>query len=189
MPVMAFFVATIWRDTLSSQKKAVTDTLTPEQRSRVMRRIRGCNTKPEMIVRRFLYANGFRYRVNVKNLPGKPDIVLRKYATAIFIHGCFWHGHSCKLFKLPQTNQDFWSTKIARNQERDSRVREQLSEMGWNTMVVWECQLKPNVRQQTLDDIADLLCKAYLDRHRIIKSYTSEEEPMPMVAEPETKYV
>lgn len=167
----------------------MTDILTPEQRSRVMSRIRGCNTKPEMIVRRFLYANGFRYRVNVKNLPGKPDIVLQKYATAIFIHGCFWHGHNCQLFKMPKSNVDYWSAKIARNQERDSQVRAKLAEMGWSTMIVWECQLKPNVREQTLCGIVDLLCKAYLEHNRLHKNYAIEEnEPVPMAAEPNASY-
>lgn len=103
------------------------DRLTPEQRNRCMKSIRSRNTKPEMMVRRYLFARGFRYRVNVKRLPGTPDIVLRKYRTAIFINGCFWHGHEdCPYFVLPKTNTPFWKAKIERNRERDMQKRIQL---------------------------------------------------------------
>ena len=140
------------------------DRISPEQRSRTMRAIHGKNTKPEMIVRRYLYANGFRYRVNVRSLPGTPDIVLRKYATVIFIHGCFWHGHSeCQAGRTPKSNVDFWEKKIKRNKERDIEVRTKLKEAGWRTMIVWECQLRPKKREETLRDIVHLLDKTYLE--------------------------
>lgn len=131
-----------------------------------MSRIRSRNTKPEMLVRRYLYANGFRFRVNVKTLPGTPDIVLKKYHTAIFINGCFWHGHVCQQGRMPKTNVAFWENKIHRNIERDAQVRDQLRALGWRTMVVWECQLKRSVREDTLSGIVYLLNEAFLDRYR-----------------------
>lgn len=140
------------------------DTLTPEKRSWTMSRIKGKDTQPELIVRKFLYAHGYRYRVNVKELPGKPDIVLKKYRTAIFIHGCFWHGHSCLQGRIPKSNETFWKDKFARNKERDLRVRKELKELGWNTLIVWECQLKPKEREQTLNEIAYWLNEAFLSR-------------------------
>lgn len=165
------------------------DKLTPEQRSRTMRRIRSRDTKPEMLVRRFLYAQGFRYRVNVRTLPGKPDIALRKYGVAIFVHGCFWHGHECQHGRMPQTNTDFWRRKIERNMSRDAEVRERLRALGWRTMVVWECQLKPKCRQQTLTEVADLLRKAFVERHRP-KGYAlpHEADGLLVAAEPAAGY-
>lgn len=142
------------------------DKITPEQRSKTMARIRSKNTKPEMLVRKYLYANGFRFRVNVRTLPGTPDIVLKKYHTAIFINGCFWHGHVCQQGRMPKTNVAFWEQKITRNIARDAEVREKLRALGWRTMVVWECQLKPAVREQTLAGIVYLLNEAFLDRFR-----------------------
>lgn len=142
------------------------DKLTPEQRSRTMSRIRSRNTKPELLVRRYLYAHGFRYRVNVKTLPGTPDIALRKYHTAIFINGCFWHGHSCLNGKRPKTNTEFWVRKILRNQERDEEVRVKLRQLGWRTMVIWECQLTPKRREKTLEEMLYLLNGAFLDKYR-----------------------
>lgn len=109
-----------------------------------MSMIKGKNTKPEIIVRKYLFHCGFRFRVNVKRLPGTPDIVLRKYKTAIFVNGCFWHGHEgCPEFRPPRTRVEWWTEKLNRNKARDARVREELRAMGWNTMVIWECQLKP----------------------------------------------
>ncbi len=151
------------------------DKITPEQRSKTMARIRSKNTKPEMLVRRYLYANGFRYRVNVKSLPGTPDIVLKKYRTAIFINGCFWHGHVCQQGRMPKTNVSFWENKINRNIERDAQVRDQLRQLGWRTMVVWECQLKRAVREQTLAGIVYLLNEAFLDRFRKKKGEVLED--------------
>lgn len=109
-------------------------------------------TKPEYIVRKFLFSNGFRYRVNVKKLPGSPDIVLSKYKTVIFVHGCFWHGHSCKYANLPVTNYDFWYDKIEKNKERDASKNQLLKDLGWNVFIVWQCELKNTViREQRLE--------------------------------------
>lgn len=127
------------------------DTRTPEQRHRNMAAIHSSSTKPELKLRRSLWHLGFRYKVNDKKLPGKPDIVLPKYRTIIFIHGCFWHGHKdCKNASTPKTNTDFWTTKIARNQERDQEVWRQLEAKGWSVIIVWECQLKRAVMDETV---------------------------------------
>ena len=107
-----------------------------------MSKISGQETKPEIIVRKFLFSNGFRYRKNVKTLPGKPDIVLPKFKTVIFVHGCFWHGHTCKAGKLPETRKEFWTNKISDTIERDKRNINELSNMGWKVIVVWQCKLK-----------------------------------------------
>lgn len=123
-------------------------------RSYNMSRIKGKNTKPEEIVRKYLFSKGFRYRKNDKRLPGTPDIVLPKYKTAIFVNGCFWHGHkNCRYFVIPKTNTDFWLNKINTNIERDKRKQEALKELGWNVVVVWECELKPKVVEKTLDNL------------------------------------
>lgn len=116
-----------------------------------MSRIRSTNTKPEEIVRKYLFSKGFRYRKNDKRYPGKPDIVLPKYKTIIFVNGCFWHGHkNCRYFVVPKTNTDFWVNKIKRNIERDQEQAEYLEETGWSVIVVWECQLKADVIDSTL---------------------------------------
>ena len=127
------------------------DKMSEEQRHRCMASIRGRDTKPELIVRRYLFGRGFRYRLNHPRLPGHPDIVLRKYRTVIFVNGCFWHGHKgCRYFTVPKSNTDFWSAKISRNAERDRSVQEQLAAMGWHCVTVWECQLMPKLRNDTL---------------------------------------
>ncbi|WP_186121528.1 very short patch repair endonuclease [Burkholderia gladioli] len=118
------------------------DVLTPEQRQLNMSRIRGRDTKPEMLIRRGLHACGFRYRLQDRKLPGRPDLVFPRYRAVIFVHGCFWHGHNCPLFKIPKTRQDFWSAKIASNRARDQRAGEALLEQGWRVATVWECSLK-----------------------------------------------
>jgi len=118
------------------------DSLTPEQRSAQMSRIRGANTKLEVLVRKGLHARGFRYRLGGAGLPGRPDIVLPKYRTAIFVHGCFWHGHSCPLYRLPKTRPEFWQAKIEQNRARDTRVVQQLASMNWHCIWVWECSLR-----------------------------------------------
>jgi len=123
-----------------------------------MSRISGKDTKPEMIVRKFLHSNGFRYRLHVNDLPGKPDLVLPKYNSVIFVHGCFWHVHEgCDFFKLPQTNTEFWKEKLYGNKERDERHLEKLNELGWNEIVVWECELKPEKKEKTLIRIVEEL--------------------------------
>lgn len=104
--------------------------------------IRGKNTRPEIIVRQALHKAGFRFRLHRKDLPGKPDLVLPKYEAAIFVHGCFWHGHDCRYFKIPKTRTDFWMAKIASNSSRDQRDIEALHKLGWRVMVVWECDIR-----------------------------------------------
>ena len=150
------------------------DTMTPEQRHRCMAAIKARNTKPELVVRRYLHACGFRYRLNHKRLPGKPDLVLRKYRTCIFVNGCFWHGHDCSMFKLPQTRTSYWQAKIDRNRERDRETDQQLAHMGWHVITVWECQLKPAARQQTLESLAFTLNHIYLS-DRQLKPVATEE--------------
>ncbi|MCQ2243264.1 MAG: very short patch repair endonuclease [Bacteroidaceae bacterium] len=198
------------------------DKLTEEQRHRVMAAIRAKNTKPEIIVRKYLWACGFRYRLNHPRLPGKPDIVLRKYRTCVFVNGCFWHGHnttqtpsnsptgggpihpegnpspvgrsggvgvleSSECCKIPKTNTEFWTKKITRNQERDAEVQRKLLQMGWYSITIWECQLKPSVREQTLASLAFTLNRLFLNRFRKVKTYKiQEEEEVSMVAEDES---
>ena len=119
-----------------------------------MSRIKGRNTKPEELVRKYLFSKGFRYRKNDKRLPGSPDIVLPKYKTCIFVNGCFWHGHKgCKYFVWPQNNADFWESKIIANIERDRKKEAELNERGWKVLVIWECQLKPRTRDNTLESL------------------------------------
>lgn len=117
-----------------------------------MSRIAGKDTKPEELVRKYLFSKGFRYRKNVRKLPGTPDVVLPKYRTVIFVNGCFWHGHEgCKYFVWPKNNAEFWRQKIETNISRDQRKEAQLRDMGWNVMIVWECELRPPKRQATLE--------------------------------------
>lgn len=125
-----------------------------EIRSYNMSQIRSKNTKPELIVRKFLFSNGFRYRLNVKNLPGKPDLFLPKYKTVVFINGCFWHGHEdCRYFVLPKTRKDWWLEKITGTKLRDQANTLHLKTSGWNVITIWECQLKGEVKQTTLNNL------------------------------------
>lgn len=127
------------------------DNHTKEVRSYNMSRIKSTNSKPEEMVRKYLFSKGLRYRINVKTLPGKPDIVFRKYRTVVFVNGCFWHGHQgCRYFVMPKSNTEYWNKKIARNVERDRNVIAQLEGLGWNVITVWECQLKKDKRENTL---------------------------------------
>lgn len=165
-----------------------------------MAAIHGKDTKPEMVVRKWLWGNGFRYRLNHKKLPGKPDIVLLKYRTCIFVNGCFWHGHkltestvqgsrvsrfkveSSECCKIPTTNREFWVEKILRNKERDREVQQQLAAMGWHCITIWECQLRPKVREKTLESLGYTLNRIFLQDHSVMHYKLPEEEPM-MVAE------
>ena len=148
------------------------DHLTPQQRHENMAAIRSKDTKPEMVVRHWLWRRGFRYSLNQKRLPGHPDIVLRKWKTCVFVNGCFWHGHgvtespvqgsrlmvqgsSC--CKIPKTNREFWVSKIRRNMERDGEVRARLETMGWRCITVWECELKPSRREETLERLSRMI--------------------------------
>lgn len=193
------------------------DTLTTQQRHNNMAAIHGRDTKPEIVVRRWLWGHGFRYRLNHPRLPGKPDIVLRKYRTCVFVNGCFWHGHhvsfplpplkegvdepamdngqltieNSECCKIPKTNRGFWVAKIRRNQERDLEVQHELAAMGWHSITIWECELKPKVRERTLEALGYTLNKIFLqdrmDEGRCGVVYPIiDEEPM-MAAEEEIK--
>ena len=209
----------------------MTDRMTPEQRHRCMSHIRSKATKPELAVRRWLWNHGYRYRLNVKSVPGKPDIVMRPYRTAIFVNGCFWHGHNVRMrecgnalmreseeprsgnnlqdlqnfasaereqenkdlpnsacCKIPQSNRDFWISKIRRNQERDQRNYALLQDNGWQVIVVWECQLKPAAIERTMREVELRLNNNLLSlyRHKPHPYSTDENEPLPMAAESNT---
>ena len=152
------------------------DKLSAEQRHKNMAAIRSKDTKPEMIVRKGLWSKGFRYRLNSPRLPGHPDLMLRKYRTCIFVNGCFWHGHE-GCCKIPNTNREFWVAKIKRNQERDIETQKRLAEMGWHCITIWECELKPSKREQTLKSLAFTLNKIWLEEHAFIgKPYPKLEE-------------
>ena len=176
------------------------------RRSANMAAIRSKDTKPEMIVRRGLWKRGFRYRLNHRRLPGHPDLVLRKFRTCIFVNGCFWHGHNvalpqmsdirCKMddvivnsecCKIPNTNREFWVAKIRRNKERDKEEQHKLAEMGWHCITVWECELKPSKREETLESIAFTLNHIWLQDHQArVTAYpqlNEEDQQMPMAAE------
>jgi len=136
----------------------MTDVHSPETRSYNMSRIRSKDTKPEERVRKYLFAKGFRYRKNDKRLPGKPDIVLPKYKTVIFVNGCFWHRHEGnKCFKWPSSNVDFWKDKLLRNAERDNANYKRLEEDGWNVIVVWECETKKKVLDETMKKVINCI--------------------------------
>ena len=134
------------------------DNRSKEARSRNMSHIPSKNTKPEELVRKYLFSQGFRYRKNDVRLPGKPDIVLPKYKTVIFVNGCFWHAHEgCKYFVWPKNNEEFWKNKITGNIRRDSDNYMKLEQMGWNVIVVWECQLKKPIINETIEQLVNQL--------------------------------
>lgn len=186
----------------------MTDTMTPEQRHRCMSHIKGSGTKPELKVRRWLWSHGYRYRLNVKSVPGKPDIVMRPYRTAIFVNGCFWHGHGVRLeaaqiensklkiensacCKIPTTNREFWVAKIRRNLERDQQNYNILQKNGWHVIVIWECQLKPALIDHTMHEVELLLNNNLLSlykKHTPVTYSTEEDTPLPLAAEGETEY-
>ncbi len=143
------------------------DVLTPQQRHRCMSHIRSKATKPEILVRKWLWAHGYHYRLNVKSVPGKPDIVMRKYRTAIFVNGCFWHGHKgCKQFVLPKTNTEFWQNKIAHNRQRDQRNIALLRSNGWQVITLWACSLTKDKLENTMQQVSIALNYNFL---KIIK--------------------
>ena len=164
-----------------------------------MSAIHSKDTKPEMVVRKYLWRCGFRYRLSHKRLPGRPDLVLTKYRTCIFVNGCFWHGHNISFdhksldiensacCKIPKTNREFWVKKITRNQERDLEVKQKLNAMGWNCITIWECELKPTKREATLQSLAFTLNEIFLQNYRV-KPF-DEQEPLHLVAaEPKSDY-
>ncbi len=143
------------------------DVLSPQQRHYCMSRIRGRATKPELIVRRWLWKHGYRYRLNVKSIPGKPDIILRKYRTAIFVNGCFWHGHvGCQKYIVPKSNTEFWISKIENNRERDKTNYNILKEAGWQVLVIWECELMTKKIQITMKNIEHKINSYLLDIYK-----------------------
>lgn len=145
------------------------DSLTPEQRSAQMSRIRGSNTKLEVLVRKGLHARGLRYRLGGAKLPGRPDIVLPKYRTVVFVHGCFWHGHDCPLYRLPKTRPEFWQAKIDSNRSRDARVQRELHAAGWKVIEFWECEVRGQDQiaiDRTFDRLALSITGASISRHR-----------------------
>ena len=145
------------------------DKMTPQQRHHCMASIKSRDTKPELLIRRFLHAHGFRYRLHLRKLPGTPDIVLRKYKTVIFVNGCFWHKHDCGLYRMPTTRSKFWADKIERNYNRDKKQQADLKKAGWNIIKIWECQLKPKKRQQTLESLLFTL------NHILLLNYGAKE--------------
>jgi len=144
------------------------DVVSADVRSRMMSGIRGKNTKPEMIIRRGLHAKGFRYVLHDKRLPGKPDLVLPKYQAVIFIHGCFWHGHNCHLFKWPKTREGFWRKKIEGNKQTDVSAMAALAGSGWRYCVIWECALKGRARAPVSATIKRI-SKWLISRHPTIE--------------------
>ena len=144
------------------------DTLTPHQRHKNMVSIKSKDTKPEILVRKYLWHLGFRFRLNSSRLPGHPDIVLRKYRTCIFVNGCFWHGHEgCKYYVIPKTNTQFWIDKIDRNKQRDIDTQKELAKMGWHYITIWECQLKKDNRDTTLESLSYTLNHIYLEDRKL----------------------
>jgi DNA mismatch endonuclease (patch repair protein) len=134
------------------------DVFSQLKRSDIMSKVSGKETKPEILVRKYLFSKGFRYRKNVKDLPGKPDIVLSKYKTLIFVHGCFWHGHeNCEAAKLPTSNIDYWTKKVSSNITRDNQNIQLLKAEGWNVIVIWECELKVKNRNEKLVSLSATL--------------------------------
>lgn len=139
------------------RRASLPDPLTREQRRRNMAGIRAQNTKPEMTLRRGLHKRGLRYRLHVRDLPGTPDLVFPTARAVVFVHGCFWHGHDCALFKLPASNTDFWETKITRNQVRDQLAVAALTESGWRVLTVWECSLRGRGHRPETELLAEVI--------------------------------
>lgn len=161
------------------------DNHTIAQRHVNMAAIHSSSTKPELNLRHALWRLGFRYRVNDKSLPGKPDIVLPKYRTVIFVHGCFWHGHKdCKKYTIPKSNIDYWTTKIARNQQRDQDSWRQLEAKGWNVIIVWECELK----KKRIQDTIDKLSTSILNNGVILRLTQEERQASRLQYQTERKY-
>ena len=162
------------------------DVMTTEQRSRNMAAIKGKDTKPEMIVRKYLFSRGLRFRVQVRKLPGNPDIVLPKYKTVIFVNGCFWHGHDgCRYFRLPKSNVGFWEEKIERNVARDVRNEAELKALGWRVVRVWECEIKTVAqREEYLKRLYDRIVNPA--QSYVIESDTDETS---IAAEPKSEQV
>lgn len=143
----------------------MTDIVSSAKRSQMMAGIRGKNTKPELLVRRYLHAQGFRFRLHVKNLPGKPDVVLPKWNAAIFVHGCFWHWHDCRFFKLPQTRTEFWREKLSGNKARDAANCFRLQASGWRVFIIYECALRTVPNEALAELVECIRSKSSFIRH------------------------
>ena len=168
----------------------MTDVLTPSQRHLNMSHIRSKNTKPELLVRKWLWQHGIRYRLNVKDIPGKPDIVLRKHRTVIFINGCFWHGHDgCDKFVMPKSNIEFWENKIRTNKERDEKNHRLLREAGWNVIVIWECRLKPALIEETMREVVKQINTRPSQQADSPSNLEGQLRELQMVAEPTEEYM
>lgn len=162
----------------------MTDIFSKEKRSKIMSNISSRNTKPEVILRKALFSKGYRYRINYKNLPGKPDIVLSKYRTTIFVNGCFWHAHpNCKDAHLPKTNTKFWKNKIASNVERDKKNIQQLEGLGWNVILIWECEIKKKNMDSLISRIINSLSQEQSRNDLIIKLYDDVDGNITKVSE------
>ena len=161
---------------IATAEGGASDVLTPEQRRLVMSRIRGKDTKPEMLMRHGIHRRGLRYRLHRVGIPGKPDMVFPKYRAVVFVHGCFWHGHGCSLFKWPQTRAAFWKTKIDRNMERDRAVQAALKTAEWRSVVVWECALRGKYRRALPDVLSD--AEAFIRHGRESVAEIAEYESM-----------
>jgi DNA mismatch endonuclease (patch repair protein) len=167
------------------------DIWSKEKRSECMSKIRSKDTKPELALRKALFARGFRYRVNDKHLPGKPDIVLPKYKTVIFLHGCFWHRHEgCKYAYTPKTNTEFWVDKITSNKERDKINMQKLTALGWNVLTVWECEIRHTYKHDftPLIDRIEAALLAQLPKKLSVKFYEERENEIMLVAEDIVEY-
>lgn len=169
----------------------MTDTMSASQRHHCMSCIHSSATKPEIKVRHWLWSHGYRYRLNVKGVPGKPDIVMRRYRTAIFVNGCFWHGHEgCDKYRIPKTNVEFWETKIKRNRERDRQNYQILKDNGWQVLVLWECQLAKKLFETTMQEVEVMLhdyCLKTISPK--VKEYIRvDEDAVQMAAEAEADY-
>ena len=148
------------KETVSAYLHSMADIHSKPVRSYNMSQIKATNTKPELLVRKFLHAHGFRYKLHDKKFPGKPDMVLPKYKTIIFIHGCFWHGHAdCKYFVVPKTRTQWWTNKINRNKANDEKAVKALKKGGWKIITIWECRLKPSKVERTLSSLADKISR------------------------------
>lgn len=164
----------------------MSDFLTKKERSIRMSHIHSADTKPERTLRKALWRQGFRYRVNDRRLPGSPDIVLPKYRTVIFVHGCFWHGHKdCRKYSVPKTNTSFWQDKVARNQERDQETWRKLEAKGWYVVIVWECSLEKSKISETVDTVVatirqngELFLQTKENRRKVQEAYLQERRRM-----------
>ena len=163
------------------------DRMTKDQRHNCMSHIKGRNTRPELLVRKFLWHHGFRYRLYDKKLPGKPDIIMKKWRTVIFVNGCFWHGHDCENFRPPKSNTQFWENKIETNKKRDQLNIQKLELLGYRVITIWECDLSKKNRVKTLDSLLITLSQIVL-KETDTKVSNIEENDLSMSAETSVSY-